>query len=272
MEIFPEQSTHTQLSNYKQVMNTIKVTIKDHLSIITLDRGKSNAMNGEMIAELDDMLKNIASDPNISGAIITGKEHFFSAGLDLIELYNYSEDEARAFWYKFLNFTATITSFKKPLVAAINGHSPAGGCVIALACDYRIMAEGKYIIGLNEVPVGIIVPESIFELYSFWIGQATAARSLLEGRLFSPEEALSVGLIDEVVNPAGILTAAERKIRKYMAMERNTWEQSKLNIRKGLIAATSANQSEALEAMLKQWWSPATRSILKTIIDNLQRK
>jgi 3,2-trans-enoyl-CoA isomerase len=253
-------------------MNTIKVTIKDRLSIIKLDRGKSNAINGEMIGELDDILKNIAYDTNIGGVIITGKEQFFSAGLDLIELYHYSEEEAKVFWHKFLNFTATITSFKKPIVAAINGHSPAGGCVIALACDYRVMSEGKFIIGLNEVPVGIIVPESIFVLYSFWIGQANAARSLLEGRLFSPEEALSIGLVDELVNPAGILTAAERKIRKYMGMERNTWEQSKLYIRKGLIAATNADQTEALSSMLEQWWSPSTRSILKTIIDNLQRK
>jgi enoyl-CoA hydratase/carnithine racemase len=253
-------------------MNTIRVTIKDHLSIITLDRGKSNALNREMITELNDILINIAGDPNIAGVIITGKEHFFSAGLDLIELYNYSEQEAESFWHLFLNFTATITSFKKPLIAAVNGHSPAGGCVIALACDYRIMAEGKYIIGLNEVPVGIIVPNSIFKLYSFWIGQANATRSLLEGKLFTPEEALQVGLVDEIVNPASILTAAERKIRKYMAMERNTWEQSKLNIRKDLITATSADQSEALQVMLKQWWAPATRSILKTIIDNLQKK
>ena len=134
------------------------------------------------------------------------------------------------------------------------------------------MAEGKYIIGLNEIPVGIIVPNSIFNLYAFWMGQANATRSLLEGKLFTPEEALQIGLVDEVVNPASILTAAERKIRKYMAMERNTWEQSKLSIRKDLIAVTSANQSEALQAMLKQWWAPATRNILKTIIDNLQKK
>jgi 3,2-trans-enoyl-CoA isomerase len=253
-------------------MNTIKVTIKDNLSLITLDRGKSNALNREMITELNDMLNNIASDPNIAGVIITGKEPFFSAGLDLIELYNYNEAEAESFWHLFLNFVANITSFRKPLVAAINGHSPAGGCVIALACDYRIMAEGKYIIGLNEVPVGIIVPNSIFNLYAFWIGQANATRSLLEGKLFSPEEALQVGLVDELVNPASILTAAERKIRKYMGMERNTWEQSKLSIRKDLIASTSADQSEALTAMLKQWWAPTTRNILKTIIDNLHKK
>ncbi|WP_316746493.1 enoyl-CoA hydratase/isomerase family protein [Pedobacter gandavensis] len=253
-------------------MNTIKVTIKDHLALITLDRGKSNALNREMITELNDMMNSIASDPNIAGVIITGKENFFSAGLDLIELYGYSEEEAESFWHLFLDFTANLTAFRKPLVAAINGHSPAGGCVIALACDYRVMSEGKAIIGLNEVPVGIIVPGSIFSLYSFWIGSANASRSLLEGKLFTPDEALQIGLVDELINPASIITAAERKIRKYMAMERNTWEQSKLNIRKDLIAATRANQTEALAIMLKQWWAPTTRNILKTIIDNLQKK
>ena len=253
-------------------MNTIKVTIKDRLAIVTLNRGKSNALNREMITELNDMLGNINADPAIGGVMITGQENFFSAGLDLIELYSYTEEEAKTFWDLFLTFIANITAFRKPMVAAINGHSPAGGCVIAMACDTRVMAEGKFIIGLNEVPVGIIVPHSIFELYSFWIGKANATRSLLEGKLFSPEEALAIGLVDEVVRQESIQTAAERRIRKYMAFEPNTWQQSKLNIRKELIAATSADQSEMLELMLKQWWSPATRTILKTIIDNLQKK
>ena len=253
-------------------MNTIKVTIKDRLAIITLNRGKSNALNREMITELDDILKSIGADPAIGGVMIAGQENFFSAGLDLIELYTYSEEEAKSFWDLFLRFIANITAFSKPMVAAINGHSPAGGCVIAMACDTRVMAEGKFIIGLNEVPVGIIVPHSIFELYSFWIGKANATRSLLEGKLFSPEEALAIGLVDEVVKQESILTAAERRIRKYMAFESNTWQQSKFNIRKDLIAVSSADQSEALAIMLKQWWSPATRTILKTIIDNLQKK
>jgi enoyl-CoA hydratase/carnithine racemase len=253
-------------------MNTIKVSIKDRLAIITMNRGKSNALNREMITELNDMLTNIDADPAIGGAMICGQENFFSAGLDLIELYNYNEDEVRSFWRLFFQFSANLTVFKKPLVAAINGHSPAGGCVIALACDARVMAEGKFIIGLNEVPVGIIVPHSIFELYAFWIGKATAARSLLEGRLFSPEEALQVGLIDEVVRPESILTAAERKARKYMAFESNTWQQSKRNIRQELIRNISADQTQTLELMLEQWWSPATRGILKTIIDNLQKR
>jgi 3,2-trans-enoyl-CoA isomerase len=253
-------------------MNTIKVNIKDRLAIITLNRGKSNAMNREMITELTDIFQNIAADDHIGGVMITGQEKFFSAGLDLMELYHYNEEEVKSFWQLFFKFAATITAFKKPLVAAINGHSPAGGCVIALACDARVMATGKFIIGLNEVPVGIMVPNSIFKIYAFWIGQANANRSLLEGKLFSPEEALQIGLVDELVNGDSILTAAERRVRKYMAFESNTWQQSKVNIRRELIEATSADQSDVLELMLQQWWAPTTRNILETIINNLQKK
>lgn len=253
-------------------MNTISVTIKDRLALITLDRGKSNALNREMITELNEMLHQIDHDDRIGGVILSGKAHFFSAGLDLIELYAYNEEEIASFWALFLDFIAKLIAFKKPIVAAVNGHAPAGGCVLALACDARVMAEGQYIIGLNEVPVGIIVPEAIFKLYAFWIGQGRASQSLLEGKLFSPEEALAVGLVDELVNPASIMTAAERKIRKYMALEAVTWQQSKLNIRAGLITAASADQSETLRAALAAWWAPATRKLLKMIIESLQKK
>ncbi len=253
-------------------MNTIKVSLKDRIATITLDRGKSNAMNRVLITELNDILKNIEADDQVSGVILTGNTPFFSAGLDLIELYELNEEETRSFWELFLSFAANLVSFKKPLVAAISGHSPAGGCIMALACDYRVMASGPYIIGLNEVPVGIIVPHSIFQLYAFWIGQAEASRSLLSGKLYSPEEALQVGLVDEVVEADRLLTAAERKIKKYIELEANTWQQSKLNIRQSLIAALTANQSETLDKVLAQWWSPSTRHILKTILENLQRK
>ncbi len=253
-------------------MNTVSASVKDRLVIITLNRGKSNSLNREMVTELQQMLINIENDDNIGGVIITGRENFFSAGLDLLELYHYNEEEIKSFWNLFLEFSAKITAFKKPLVAAINGHSPAGGCVIALACDARVMAEGKFIIGLNEVPVGIVVPNSIFHLYSFWLGHGNAYRNLLEGKLFSPEEALAVGLVDEVVKPESIMTAAERKVRKYMAFEANTWQQSKLNLRKDVIAVTSANQSEDLEVMLKQWWSMGTRAILKSLVEGLKAK
>ena len=253
-------------------MNTIKITIKDKTAIIGLNRGRSNAINSEMVAELSEMFKNIENDDNIGGLIITGNEGFFSAGLDLIELYEYDEFKIRKFWIDFLDLVSIMTSFRKPYISAISGHSPAGGCVLAICSDYRIMVDGKYIIGLNEVPVGIIVPDSIFHLYSFWLGQAKAYRFMLEGKLMNPQEAFENQLIDEVVVEGGLVSAAERQMQRYLQFDKTTWQQSKLNLRKELLSKVNTDHSVSLDKMLKQWWSPSTRSILQTIIQNLQKK
>lgn len=251
-------------------MNTLKITVKNKVAFVALDRGKSNAINTEMVSELHQTMQNIETDTSIGGVILTGKEDFFSAGLDLIELYDYDDHRIKEFWNNFLSLTAQMTSFKKPLISAISGHSPAGGCVLALCADYRIMTGGRFIIGLNEVLVGLIVPESIFQLYAFWLGNARAYQFLLEGKLMQADEALQIGLINEVVQPEEILPAAERQMKKYIQLNSTIWQQSKINLRRELLSKINVNQTETLEAMLKQWWSPSTRSILNTVIQNLK--
>ncbi len=167
--------------------------------------------------------------------ILTGKEGFFSSGIDLIEAYDYNEEQSQEFWIDFLALQRDLVSFKKPLVAAISGHSPAGGCVLAICCDYRVMAEGKFIIGLNEIPVGIIVPDSVFHLYAFWLGQHKAYQYLMAGKLLNINEALDdAGLIDKVSSPENIMHVAEKKVRTYMQLNPVTWSQSKLNLRNEL--------------------------------------
>ena len=251
-------------------MNTLKTTVKDKVALVALDRGKSNAINTEMVAELRQTIKSIESNPAIGGIILTGKDGFFSAGLDLIELYDYDDYAIKEFWNNFLSLTAEMLAFKKPLVAAISGHSPAGGCVLALCADYRIMSEGRYIIGLNEVLVGLIAPENIFQMYAFWLGNARAYQFLLEGKLMQADEALQVGLVDELVKPDQLITAAEQKMKKYTQLDWSIWQQSKVNMRRDLLKKVNVNHDETLQALLKQWWSPSTRSILNTVIQNLK--
>lgn len=250
----------------------IKTQTTDNIAYIGLDRGKSNAMHLEMIQELQDELVKAKESPTIEAIILHGKEGFFSSGLDLITLYGYDEAQMKAFWEAFIDLIYTLAALPKPVVASITGHSPAGGCVLALCCDYRIMAEGEYIIGLNEVPVGIVVPSGIFELYSFWIGHATAYRNLLEGKLLPPADALAIGLLDEVVPADRIQTFATRKAKSWTQFDRHAWGATKLNLRQELLAKVKENKAEAIEQVLTQWWRPSTRQILKTILENLTKK
>jgi 3,2-trans-enoyl-CoA isomerase len=253
-------------------MNTFQLNIRDRLAIITLDRGRSNPMNHQMIGELLEVIKSLESDQNVGGLILTGKEGFFSSGVDLIEAYDYDQEQSSLFWTDFLTLQAELAAFKKPIVAAISGHSPAGGCVLAICCDYRVMARGEFIIGLNEIPVGIIVPDFVFSLYAFWLGEKKAYQSLLEGKLFNVDEALQYGLVDEVCASENLVKAAEKKIRAYMKFNPVTWGQSKLNLRKELLNKISTDNTDTLNHMLKQWWAPETRHGLQAMIQNLKSK
>lgn len=254
-------------------MDFLRTKTEDHIYHILLDRGKSNAMDLQVVDELINAIDIAESDPAIEGLILSGKEGFFSAGLDLITLYAYDEAQMRQFWSRFMLLLQKLVAFPKPAVAAITGHSPAGGCVLAICCDYRVMAEGDYVIGLNEIPVGIVVPNGIFKLYAFWLGEAKAYRSLLEGKLFHPSEAREVGLVDELVPLARIQNAAMQKIKTLTQYERNAWQSTKRNFRAELVQSLHDNTEEAIEQVLTQWWRPSTRAVLKTIIENLtQRK
>jgi Delta3-Delta2-enoyl-CoA isomerase len=253
-------------------MKHIKTTIDDHILSIFLDRGKSNAIDSLLLHELIGILESAQSNESVHGAILIGKENFFSAGLDLISLYNYDGEQIREFWNLFMEATSLLASFPKPIVAAISGHSPAGGCVLALCCDYRVMAEGNFVIGLNEIPVGLIVPESIFQLYAFWIGKRNAYHNLLEGKLLSPMEAKSQGLVDTVVPANTVFNTASQKVKKIAQFNQKTWQASKLNFRKEIILKLRENREETIQAILEQWWLPSTRAILKSVIENLTSK
>jgi len=225
-----------------------------------------------MIDELTTLIGQLAGDPAIRGLVLHGKPGYFTAGLDLVSLFELNEEEVLRFWSKFLGLIRQLVVFPKPSVAAIAGHSPAGGCALAICCDYRVMAEGDFVIGLNELPVGIVVPELIFHLYAFWIGQAEAYRCLLEGRLMSPAEAEACGLVDEIVPGDRVQGTATKQLKKYMQFDTGSWSASKLNLRRNLIEQIDKDPSADIASIVEHWWKPSTRSLLKSIIDNLKSK
>jgi 3,2-trans-enoyl-CoA isomerase len=253
-------------------MALFKVSDANDLRTIQMDRGSFNPINLEFILEFNQIIQQSQQDENVKGVLLTGKDHFFSVGLDLIELYDYNEAQFLNFWDAFITMIHALVSFDKPLVAAITGHAPAGGCVLSLCADYRVMAEGKYKIGLNEIPVGIIVPPSIVALYSFWLGQGKATQFLLEGKLHTVEEAHKIGLVDEVTSLELVNEKALAKLKQYTGFNAMAWRATKRNCRNELIKAVIPQRDLHFENALKQWWKPEVRAALKAYIDSFKTK
>ena len=253
-------------------MSHIHLIKKENYGIIQMDREKANPMNHEFVAGLRIALKNLLEDDSIQGVIINGKENFFSAGLDLPELYGYDEKQFEKFWRNFMDFLCDLVAFDKPLIASINGHAPAGGCVIAIGCDYRVMAKGNYKIGLNEIPVGLVLPRGLFELYSFWIGTRKAYQYAMEGKLFSPEHALEIGLVDEVVDADKVLETAEAKLKHYLKFKQSSWRISKKQLKHDQLLAISTISEFEMKTFIQQWWSEPVRTIIGQFVENLKKK
>ena len=254
-------------------MSYIESIKKPQYEILTFNRGKANPMNTDFVKELRDNISRIEADPSVRGVILTGNTPgYFTVGLDLKELYYYDEAQIETFWINWDAMVMEMTRFPKPMIAAINGYSPAGGCVIAITCDHRMMAAGeKFIIGLNEVAVGITVPENIYELYAFWLGRRRAYQCLMQGRLMSVEEARAIGLVDEVLPMEDLLAKAEENLQRLLLLPDNILQDSKRNMRRALIE-TLENLPEIPKQMkLDSWFNPNSRAIMKMVVDSLTK-
>ena len=253
-------------------MENVHIQFENDYAIVQINRPKANALNIALVHELIQAFDTVASSSSVRGAIITGQGTVFSAGIDVREMLRYSEDQVDQFWESFANLIRDLSSFPKPLVAAINGHSPAGGCVLALTCDYRIMAEGDFRIGLNEVPVGIVVPPPIVALASYTLGPTKAARAFLNGTLFLPDEARDFGMIDETSPPDLVLSRAEKRLRAFLALPENAWRKTKATLRKPLLDRMNVPFAEGYGETISSWWSKECRDALNRMVEAMAKK
>jgi 3,2-trans-enoyl-CoA isomerase len=250
----------------------LQISERKGYQVVALDRGRANALEQQVVDELREHFRRTAEDPAVGGIVLSGKERFFSAGLDLVVLYDYNPEQMAHFWRSFMALMQEMAAWPKPLVAAVTGHAPAGGCLLALTADYRVMARGEYIIGLNEIPVGITVPQAIFNLYRFWIGQQHAYTMLLEGRVVKPEEALQLGMVSELASDDDVLEQAEKQLRRYLGFHPQTWRNSKANLRRELISGLEMDFDAVFGPALQLWFSPEVRAMVQVMVEGLKSK
>ena len=254
-------------------MQTIKTTPKQSYTILQLNRPKVNAINHQMVQELQATFEQLAADDTVQGVILTGTPHFFSAGLHVIELYGYDEAKMRAFMIDFGALHVQMARFPKPLICAINGHSPAGGTVFAITADHRIMVDGdKYSIGLNEVAVSVQISHNLAFGYAFWLGNRNAHQFIMDGKLLSPTEALASGLVDELVTAEELLPRAEAKMQQYLQANPDIMRNTKIRVRKEWWNQLETYGEKDLADALAVWWSDDVRGRMKGLIDRISKK
>ena len=253
-------------------MATIAARLEDSVLILQLNHGKANPINLKMIEEMRMIMRDAKSNETVAGVVLTGQSNFFSAGLDVVEMYDYDEEQNDHFWHKFLELIGDLVAFPKPLIGALTGHSIAGGCLLALCCDYRVMTKGRYKIGLNEVKIGIVLPLNFIKLYTYWLGQQKAYQLIMDGQLLSPEAAQTINMIDEIAEPEAVLSVALQKMKSYLDCDANTWQATKQALREELLQYFEKEDIPHYFAPTRQqWWHPNSRAIIKSLVEQLRK-
>jgi enoyl-CoA hydratase len=237
----------------------------DDIAVLTLHRGKVNAFNRAVVTEFQARIDEMADEGSVKAIVLTGHGKFFSFGLDVPELYSMSKEDFAEFLGAFTRLYATLFVYPKPVIAALNGHAIAGGCMIAIACDRRLITEGRAKMALNEITFGSTVFAGSVEMLRACVGQRNAEEVLFSGGMFDPSQALELGLVDRVV-PADDLMQLTLEEARVMAVKCGPAFENMRKLLRGSIAETMrGHESESIREFVDIWYSDETRERLREI-------
>lgn len=229
------------------------------VALLTLARPPANALDLNLLLALG---RAVTEAQDARAIVLTGSERFFSAGLDLAYVLTLDEPQALTFAEAFDDTMTTLFAAPGPLVAALSGHTVAGGAVIAAAADFRLMAEGPARIGLPEIKVGVPFPASALEIVRHaWAGPHLA-RLLFRGDTVDAAEALALGLIDDVVAPNALVDHAVALAGTLAAAPRATYAATKRGLRAPGLARIQAARAAGPDPVWEVWRSPEVRAAI----------
>lgn len=235
---------------------------------LRLVRPPANAFNGEL---LRDLARYVSEAPS-SGAealVISGAPGMFTGGLDVPELLGLNQSEICDFWRLFYGTLRVVATSEVPVVAALTGHSPAAGAVLAVFCDYRVMADGPFKMGLNEVQVGLVPPAPLQYAFKRLTGPSTGDALLMTGALLSPAEALRVGLVDELVPVEQVVPTAIAWAERVAAVPRDAMRETRRIARSDLVAQLEGFDEAAIDEATTRWFSEETQAVLRALVARL---
>lgn len=183
------------------------------VAVLSMDDGKANALTLNEFNGLDAALTEIESS-DASAVVLTGRAGYFSAGLNLKVMPSLSIDEVRKLITRFGEVTLKLFLFPKPVVAAVSGHALGGGAIFSFASDVRLLAQGPFKFGLNEVPAGLFVPTFAIEPARASAPARKLTELVMHGKVLSPDECLKLDIAESVHEPAALLPAAVERAKQ----------------------------------------------------------
>ncbi len=246
----------------------LKVIEHGEIVELKMDRPPANALNVELVEKIT----NAHAEACRQGAraiILSGREGMFSAGLDVPELIKLDRAGMHQFWCGFLGLTRVLAASPIPVVAALSGHSPAGGTVLAIHCDYRIAVAGKFKMGLNEVQVGLPVPSAILFAYSRLIGNRLAQQYAVAGQLIPVDQALAVGLVDELCEMDELTERAVAWCQSIIALPSVAMMQTRKLCKAPLVDALDS--AADADVVTDYWFSEETQAAMRALIEALKK-
>lgn len=246
-------------------MTVVRTERVDDLAVIHLDRPPVQAMDLSLLNDLIVALQAF-TESDARAAILTASGRTFCAGVDLRIL----ATEGPAYIQEFLPLLsqafATLFTVPKPVIAAVNGHALAGGCILTAACDQRLMADGPGLIGATEVVVGVPFPSWALEIVRFSTPPQHVQTVLLTGRAFSAEEGLRLGLLDEVVAPDQLMERAMAVARELGSVPEATFAHTKRQLRQPTINRVERHGPDFDALAEAMWASPETQNHVRAFL------
>ena len=248
--------------------------IIDHDTVreLRLNRPPVNAFDVPFIQALSESIREGARVAD--ALVLSGRPGMFSAGLDVPSLLQLDRDGTEQFVRSFFGLMEIIARSPIPVASALTGHCPAGGTVIVLFADYRVMCKGKYKIGLNEVQVGLPVPDVIFRALARLTGARHAERLVVSGKLISPDAAFDVGLVDQLEeDPEATVQAAIDWCKKLVTtLPRHAMLATRNIARADLATLFDAFGEDNINQFVGAWFDPGTQAGLRSMIEQLKQK
>jgi enoyl-CoA hydratase len=248
---------------------TLEVTREDGLATVRLNRKHGNAINLDLVDELTSTFRKLDLDDDVRGVRLAAAGKLFSPGLDLQELIELERPDMERFLERFNACILSLYTFSKPLIAAIHGHAVAGGCVLCLTADWRVLQHEK-MIGLNEVRVGVPFPYGVAMILRESVPQRHLEEIALFGRNYRGEEAVQVGLAHEVHPPDGFDAHCLSRLEALASKDAAAFAITKRYLRATTVEHIMADEARLESDFLDRWFSTSTRSKIQAIVGELK--